>query len=471
MKKLVSIILILAMVLSFAACGKEEDSPKKGKERDTDKTVTGTPTAEPTGEPTGEPTPEPTGEATPTPTPTESPKPTEILNDDEVYVGTFYVIAEGNGNDYYSDLYTGPDMQVFRSEIDYLYITEAGFDALAATIRAQNNEAFQRNKEMCNQVADILALTTEKIEDQWFDLNSIMVWRSDSRLFSYDREDVSYLGGASSYKYRTGYTIDTKTGEPVDLATVITDIKGFTEDVIELIEPYADDLNVWDNWEVKVREGIANGELGWVATDDGLQVWFDNGYLAPYTTGEVCVRYDVKDHLDRFNKKYLGAYVDGVKMGRTRNTPSIPRSGAYLALLANLTDHFMMDRDDVIDILEDLGIAYEGVDYDETEAYEADPFLKFYAPDSEDKIIIDFWPDSDEIPNVRRLIRTIDVYVSGYEFFMFINRDNGRYLTYTIVDCSFDGSRDGADVYNLNDALDLLFTTMMTYYSDVVSKN
>lgn len=467
MKKIVSLVLVLMMILSLAACGKEEDSPKKGKDRDGDKTVTGTPTAEPTGEPTGEPTPEPTDN--PTPTPTDGPEPTgPVISDTDIYVGPSYIIAYGSGNDYYSELYTGPDMQVFRSEIDYLYITETGFDALAATIRAQNNEAFQRNKAMCNQVADILALTTEKIEDQWFDLNSIMVWRSDSRLFSYDREDVSYLGGASSYKYRTGYTIDTKTGEPVDLAMVITDIKGFTEDVIELIEPYAD-LNVWDNWEVKVRECIANGEIGWVATDEGLQVWFDNGYLAPYTTGEVCFLYDAGDHLDRFNKKYLGAYVDGVKMGRTRNTPSIPRSGAYIALLTNLTDHFMMDRDDVIDILEDLGIAYEGVDYDETEAYEADPFLKFYAPDSEDKIIIDFWPDSDEIPNVRRLIRTIDVYVSGYEFFMFINRDNGRYLTYTIVDCSFDGSRDGADVYNLNDALDLLFTTMMTYYSDVTS--
>ena len=86
MDNLIDDFLILAMVLSFAACGKEEDSPKEGKDRDTDKTVTGTPTAEPTGEPTGEPTPEPTGEATPTPTPTESPKPTEILNDDEVYV-------------------------------------------------------------------------------------------------------------------------------------------------------------------------------------------------------------------------------------------------------------------------------------------------------------------------------------------------------------------------------------------------
>lgn len=467
MKKIVSLVLVLMMVLSLVACGKEEDSPKKGKDRDGDKTVTGTPTAEPTGEPTGEPTPTPTGE----PTPTDGPEPTgPVISDTDIYVGPSYIIAYGSGNDYYSELFTGPGMQAFRSDIDYLYITETGFDALAATIRELNSEAYERNFEMCSEAAEIMTTAGVSFDEPWYDKVCTMVWRNDSVLFSFDREEESYMGGAQSYKYRTGYTIETMTGERVDLATVIDDIIGFSDDIVALLTPYADDLDLWENWEQKVREGIADGELGWVATDDGLQVWFNNGYLAPYTTGEVSILYNVENYPDRFNMAYVGAYDGREKKARPIQSTTPPRSEEYMEVLTYFVDNFLLDFDSTAAFLEEHDIHIENsTNYEESHIFEEDPYLWFYAPDSQDRIQVDFWADDAALGNVQKTIRTITLKVPGYEFFMFITRSDRNYPVFTIVDCSLGDFRDGADVYSLDDALTILFTTMMTYYSDVTS--
>lgn len=70
MKKAISVLLILIMVMSLAACGKKED-PQPANQATEAPTVTKA--AETTPEPTKEPTPEPTEE--PVPEPTEEPEP------------------------------------------------------------------------------------------------------------------------------------------------------------------------------------------------------------------------------------------------------------------------------------------------------------------------------------------------------------------------------------------------------------
>lgn len=91
MKKCVAMVLVLLLIMSIAACGKNEkdSSEKKGEEKPTeaakeispteeapDPTISVTPTEEPTTSPT------PTEEPTPSPTPTEepTPSPTQAVN-------------------------------------------------------------------------------------------------------------------------------------------------------------------------------------------------------------------------------------------------------------------------------------------------------------------------------------------------------------------------------------------------------
>ena len=85
MKKVVSVLLIVAMVMALAACGKKEStgSSEVTQAPVTTKEATPEPTKEPTPEPTKEVTPEPTKEPTSEPTEAVTPEPTEAPVDDE----------------------------------------------------------------------------------------------------------------------------------------------------------------------------------------------------------------------------------------------------------------------------------------------------------------------------------------------------------------------------------------------------
>lgn len=457
MKKRVSLLLIIILVLSLAACGKEEESDGKGKSRDTGK-ATLTPTAEPTAEPTLEPTFEPT------PEPTAMPQ-------NVVYEGPSYAIGHGDGCDRYTEWFTGGGLEGFQSDLDYLYITEAGHDALAKTIREQNLEAYNRNDRTRNSAAELFEELTTSFSSPWYEWNTITVWRCDSVLFSYARTDTTYLGGAQDYTARTGYTIETKTGERVDIATVITDMKAFSADIVTLLAPSADKLGLWDNWEEKVNEGIAEGNFGWVATDDGLQIWFNNGYLAPYVTGEVCVEYNVEDFYDRFVPEYVGAYGDNMKTARVPNPDPNPRSREYIDLLTYLTVNFRMNWRNTADYLDSIGIEYDGMDDEEAALNESDAYMVFLGPDTNDRFFIYYWPDDDDYANIRQTIDSINIKLPEYEFFMYICMSDDGFggPVYNIVDCSLDGRRDAVTFTEMDTALSVLFTTMLSYYSDITA--
>lgn len=107
MKKCVAMVLVLLLIMSIAACGKNEkdSSAKKGEEKPTeaakeispteeasDPTISVTPTEEPT------PSPTPTEEPTPSPTPTDepTPSPTQAVNVTKGYAdGKVTIVLEG----------------------------------------------------------------------------------------------------------------------------------------------------------------------------------------------------------------------------------------------------------------------------------------------------------------------------------------------------------------------------------------
>lgn len=121
MKKLIALILTLALVLSVSGCGKKEPAPDPGAE--TSPVVTETPTetpdatetpdeAEETAEPSAEPTPVPTPAPTPSPAPAVTPAKTadeltELMNailtgTDPVNSGTVMELPKDNDNYQYN---------------------------------------------------------------------------------------------------------------------------------------------------------------------------------------------------------------------------------------------------------------------------------------------------------------------------------------------------------------------------------
>ncbi|MBR4724322.1 MAG: hypothetical protein IK071_00890 [Lachnospiraceae bacterium] len=91
MKKIISVLMILVMVMALAACGKTETPSNPGNEV--------TQAAKNETEPTKEATPEPTKEVTPEPTaePTAEPDPEPTLDPDDVYGGD---VEEGFGAEF-----------------------------------------------------------------------------------------------------------------------------------------------------------------------------------------------------------------------------------------------------------------------------------------------------------------------------------------------------------------------------------
>ncbi|MCR5324073.1 MAG: hypothetical protein K6E85_12470 [Lachnospiraceae bacterium] len=90
MKKAISVLLILTMILSLAACSKKDDPKSEDNSKVTEapsvtKDAEPSKAAETTPEPTKEATPEPTKEVTPEPTATPTPEPTEEPEPDPDY--------------------------------------------------------------------------------------------------------------------------------------------------------------------------------------------------------------------------------------------------------------------------------------------------------------------------------------------------------------------------------------------------
>ena len=277
-KRLISIVMSLVLVLCLTACEGKDGDTEDRKEKTTVTPKAGdevTPTAEPTGEPTGEVTPEPTGEPTPVPTdeptpvptdeptptqepapteeptptqeptpteepaPTNTPTPAQTMPVPDVVEGPPYVIARGSGCERYSEKYTG-DGPAFRCGLDYLYITEGGLDKLAAAIRAENQETHKNNDKVRQSVAEMFEEMTGTFSTQWWMTSEITMYRTDSKVFAYTRTTDMYLGGAHGSWSRRGYNFATDSGEQLDITDLITDMKAFTEDIVDILTPLAD---------------------------------------------------------------------------------------------------------------------------------------------------------------------------------------------------------------------------------------
>ena len=136
MKKVISVLMILVMVMALAACGKKETPSNAGNEvtQTTENKNETTPTqaAETTPEPTKEVTPEPTQEVTPEPTAEPESEPT-LDPDDEVYSGDVgdgfgaeFTLAYPAMMDVFGDTYYGVYCECWDYSTDSYYFPYYG---------------------------------------------------------------------------------------------------------------------------------------------------------------------------------------------------------------------------------------------------------------------------------------------------------------------------------------------------------
>ena len=481
MKRFLCIVLSIVLMICMTACGDDESGAKEGKSRDGKKKVTLTPTADvtPTEKPTGEPdTPTPTPTEEPGPEVTATPTPTPVsqgLPVPDVTEGPNWVIGRGDGCDRYTEKYKG-EGPAFDSSIDYLYITEYDYKNLAKAVRAQNLDTYRKNDKVRFSAAEMFEELTYEFYEKWYENNTIKVERTDSKVFAYTRTDDTYLGGAHPYEYRTGYSFNSQTGVLLSLWDLISDKEGFANDVVEYFSKVADEEGFWDNWETVAREAIAGETIGWVATDEGLELWFNTGTLAPYATGEVSMEYEIIKYPGRFVASMVGAY--GSYIPAPKRTEGFiyedhwgySRSERYRYVLTGVVEGLgTMSYEDLAEFLRSQDVEFEGAGDREAEQQESNAYAVFFGFDSTDRYFCYFVPEDKNNYYSTQRLASISITFPGYEFFLIADLDEDGYVQYEIIDCSFDDARDAAVVYDMDDAMNVMIMTMMTYYDDIVS--
>ena len=479
MKRLLCLVLTIVLAVCLTACGSEDESAKEGKNRvgkgkstPTPSEVV-TPSEVPTGEPetpTPVPTEEPTPEITVTPTPVVGGMPVP-----DVKEGPNYVVAHGDGCDRYSEKFTG-EGPAFDSEIDYLYITEYEYENLAKAVRAQNLYTYRQNFKVRDDAGAMFETVNGEFNERWYEHNIIRVHRNDSKVFAYERDDDTYIGGAHPYEYRTGYNFNSQNGERLALGALIKDCEGLADDAIEALEIMAEPEGFWDNWKDLVRKAITEGTVGWVATDDGIELWFNTGYLAPYATGEVSLTYEIEDHPERFVPEMVGAYGSYTPAPKApeglvyEDTWHFSRSERYRYVMRGVVEGLgTMSYEDLAAFLKAQNVEFKGAGDREAEQEESNAYAVFFGFDSTDRFFCYFEPEDPENYYSTQRLASISITFPGYEFFLIADLDEDGQTQFEIIDCSFDDFRDAAAVYDMDEAMNVMIMTMMTYYSDIVS--
>lgn len=479
MKRLLCLVLTIVLAVCLTACGSEDESAKEGKNRVGKGKSTPTPSEVvmpsevPTGEPetpTPVPTEEPTPEITVTPTPVADKMPVP-----DVKEGPNYVVAHGDGCDRYSEKFTG-EGPAFDSEIDYLYITEYEYENLAKAVRAQNLYTYRQNFKVRDDAGAMFETVNGEFNERWYEHNIIRVHRNDSKVFAYERDDDTYIGGAHPYEYRTGYNFNSQTGETLTLGDLISDRDGLADDVLADLAAQAETEGFWDNWKELVRKAITDGTVGWVATDDGIELWFNTGYLAPYATGEVSLTYEIEEHPQRFVPGMVGAYGSYTPAPKAseglvyEDSWHFSRSERYDYVMRGVVEGLgTMSYEDLAAFLKAQNVEFKGAGDREAEQEESNAYAVFFGFDSTDRFFCNFEPEDPENYYSTQRLASISITFPGYEFFLIADLDEDGYTQFEIIDCSFDDFRDAAVVYDMDEAMNVMIMTMMTYYSDIVS--
>lgn len=330
-----------------------------------------TPSAEPT--PGGDVTPTVTPTGSEDPTPTVTPTPVNSLPQVAAMQGPAYVIGEHVWTHYMME--NAPEDK--GCHIDFLYITEPGYGKLADNLSDVNGKAFSDFLSFKNEA--VKAANDEGTDiSEWFYRGNCRVSRADSVVFSVSRSVVSMMGGAHESSYRSGYNFDTKTGNKLSLYQMVNDFGSLYTLVVKQLEndPKYKDAFLFRDWKKTVMDTFQTEKINWIATDEGLEIWWNEGELAGIAVGEVLVEVRIEDYPSLFAPKYVGGY-DGSVTRKVLNSAEY-HTDQYNEVMTKLIAGIeKMTWKEVTSLLREKKIAFDGLDDDEAQQYETNAYVEF----------------------------------------------------------------------------------------------
>lgn len=287
----------------------------------------------------------------------------------------------------------------------FIYIVEPGYAGLAEDI---DGEAYIAAGEYLAFIDSAAQVANEEGIDvsDWFYIGSVKIGRADSLVFSYSRNTYSYKGGAHPSYFRRGWNYSVKTGEHLTLKQMVTDYDALRDLVIKSIEenPAYKDSFVFDDWKERIS-GLFRGEtINWIAVDDGLEIWLNEGSLTAISVGEVTVHVRVADYPELFAPAWVGGYDGSIK----RKVPDYAsyHSTMYNAVIPAFAKGIKsMTWTQAVLLLKEKGIYFEGMDAEEAAKYEENAFLQFSDPATGYAYYLMFWPLTSGVEDQLEAVR------------------------------------------------------------------
>lgn len=262
MKKILALLLALALVFTLAACAKKTETPA--------------PEAAPeTAETQSEAQPQ---TAAPTPlTVTIEDHAEELKDEAGTALGAVkwqtVSVAEG-----------GP--------------VQEALDAFNKTI---DDEIHALLKELAETKANDRVTAPDMANVAYESVETITVLRADTNVVSLLRGGYQYFGGAHGSPYMTTLNIDGTTGKPLVLSEVFTG--DLVTPVMEKLKAEKDENGLFDGWEdmaQKYLAGQSESAQCWTLDNNGLTILFPVYEIAPYAAGVISVVLPYADYPESF---------------------------------------------------------------------------------------------------------------------------------------------------------------------------
>ena len=188
-----------------------------------------------------------------------------------------------------------------------------GTAALQRALNAYNDQISGEIRASMKEIADYAKEDLAggaHLVDPYEIVETTSVCRNDSEVVCFKRDTYSYSGGAHGMETVQGDCFDSKTGERLALADVLVNPGELAENMIELLEPRAEEKELYEGWQDVIRKEIAGEDgmsIDWTLDETGISFFFQPYDLAPYAAGVITFTLGYEGHEDIFVPRFIVA--------------------------------------------------------------------------------------------------------------------------------------------------------------------
>ena len=303
MKKTLSLILALSLMLSLAACGSAASVKTSSPEEEEVVAL------ETEAEETAVPDTEAAAETEETAVPDTEAAETETAADEVVAAESIRPLnIETTGS--YETLETGDERW------DWINYEVPSLDAEAAGTYPALNSALETYAKsltdtMKQDGEDIVSgLKEYETEEALFSEAKLTIQRADSALVSLLCQRGSYMGGAHPNMWYETASFSPETGEKVDIQSVVNDPDALPALLAEEVEKVIDkEQLIVDSVEDVVKDEMdpaqEDYDLKYTLGYDGITFWFSPYELAAYAAGPVVIKLPFSEYPDLVRAEFM----------------------------------------------------------------------------------------------------------------------------------------------------------------------